>query len=598
MVKGERVEIEKEAPASGEELTPFYDEDDVTLYLGDCMEVMAAMPPNSVDAVVCDPPYGLEFMGNDWDSFAPRDRKNASVWDGRRAAQEGWDDTSEPRPGFAGNARGPASPAKRQAFRRCTTCGKREFSGTACKCETPTWTLEYAEGAPSAMLAFETWTEAWAREAFRVLKPGGFIISFSGTRTYHRMASGIENAGFEMRDQIHWLYGSGFPKNHDLSKAMDRHHGVERESKTETVQVEATLLEEGGEVEQTVTKSSGIGTAFDAEAGTWARGKAMEFAVTEPVTDDAKKWEGWGTALKPGHEPCALARKPLTGTLVRNVLDHGVGALNIDATRIGMSDADRKVIENMGGFGKSDYERTPSATYEMNQEGSLMPNVDAKPHAHGRWPANLVISHHFDCEPIGTKIVKGDGHWPSSRGEGGYEGGFSGQDGLEERHDEQVVEVFRCHKDCPVLQIDGASGDVDARRGFGGAGVSRYFYCPKPNAGEKDKGLENFELKRQPDSSHHDPDAPGSTNPRNRSGKERQNFHPTVKPIDLMGWLIAMVTPPGGVVLDPFMGSGSTGCAAVRDGVRFIGIEMGEDFIELAKARIMAWRPTQLGLFG
>ena len=186
----------------------------------DCVEAMRAMPEASVDAVVCDPPYGLEFMGKDWDRLdagLPQEER----WKGRRTGSASiGDDDSKP-----ASRHHVALGMKRHGFKRCTTCGKRAFSGSPCECDEPEWMIEYADGPPTSAIAMQRWHEAWAREALRVLKPGGHLLAFGGTRTSHRLACAIEDAGFEIRDSIAWLYGSGFPKSLDVSKAIDKRGG-------------------------------------------------------------------------------------------------------------------------------------------------------------------------------------------------------------------------------------------------------------------------------------------------------------------------------------------------------------------------------------
>ncbi len=401
----------------------------VTVLRGDCVELMRGMAADSVDAIVTDPPYGIDFMGKEWDGF----------------------------------------------------------------------------GTPHG---FQTWTEQWAREAFRILKPGGHLLAFGGTRMYHRLATGVEDAGFEVRDMMSWLYGSGFPKSLDVSKAMDKrrndaeakwavadflkphcarygwkglaaHFGVAEpmvrqhwasRSQTSTPTWSQwlelkTLLGFGNEMDQTVLELNGRkGTPGEAWAEREVVGvaagnllavapgqnndrSAVALALTAPATDEAKRWEGWGTALKPAQEPIVVARKPLIGTVAENVLAHGTGAINIGASRL---------------------------------EGE-------------RWPANIL----FDEE---------------------------------------------------------AAAELDRQA----PGASRFFYVAKPGKKERNAG--------------------GAA-----------NIHPTVKPIALMSYLIKLVTPPGGVVLDPFLGSGSTACAAAANGFDCIGIEQNQEYADIAEARIAHW---------
>lgn len=381
-------------------LTPFLDDADVILYAGDCLEVMKRMPGSSVDAIVTDPPYGLEFMGKGWDGF----------------------------------------------------------------------------GTP---LGFQTWTEAWAVEAFRILKPGGHLLAFAGTRTYHRMASGVEDAGFEIRDCIAWMYGSGFPKSLDVSKAIDKAAGAERDR----------LVEYAG------------------TSGSLSGPRVNVIDAGEPVTAEAAAAAGWGTALKPAFEPVVVARRPLIGTVAANVLEHGTGALNIDACRIGTDGGTRrdgKATEaNDSGWG--------------NMRGHGIADIGA-----GRWPANIAL----DATAAGM-LDEQSGTSSSTIGKPRSAGNGDGW-GMTE------------------------TGAEYADTG----GASRFFYTAK--ASRQDRNV----------------------------GGLADNTHPTVKPTDLMRWLIRLVTPPGGIILDPFGGSGSTGLAARAENVRCILIEREPEYLQIIRDRL------------
>jgi site-specific DNA-methyltransferase (adenine-specific) len=370
----------------------WFEGEGVTVYHGDCVEVMRELADGSVHAVVTDPPYGLEFMGREWDRFAP--------------------------------------------------------------------------------LEFEQWCELWARECLRILKPGGHLLAFGGSRTWHRLAAGIEDAGFEIRDSIAWLYGSGFPKSRNLDG----------------------------------------------------------------------DWEGWGTALKPAFEPVVVARKPLAGTVAANVLAHGTGALNIDGTRVPMSAADRVAIENMGGFG-----RAGSIFDARKADVSFMQGTDfrtgAVAHNAGRWPTNVVLEQsqavELDAQTESMRAGK-----PSSGNTGGR--GTPGS-------------IYGPMPVTKALSIEGRFSDS--------GGASRFFPTFR------------YEAK-----------APTSERPR-----DGQTAHPTVKPLDLMRWLVRLVTPPGGTVLEPFAGSGTTLEAALAEGFTVIGIEREADYLPLIKQRIS--KPIQQSLF-
>lgn len=389
---------------------------------GDCVEVMAGMDAGSVDAIVTDPPYGLGFMGKQWDELPP----------GRE----------------------------------------------------------------------------WADQCLRVLKPGGHLLAFGGTRTYHRLTVAIEDAGFEIRDQIMWLYGSGFPKSLDVSKAIDKAAG---ELKTQS-QGFSHAGHDGRKAEMKQDKS------FRSDYG-------YKYA---PATEDAAKWEGWGTALKPAHEPVVVARKPLIGTVAANVLEHGTGALNIDGCRVGT-----ELITAHGGG------QNENRTYGM---GKGIPAIEAGSNPHiGRWPANTVLDEDaaaiLDAEVGELKSPK-----PYKRG--------SGPTGN--------PRIYGNGAGIPQWSAEGNYGDT--------GGPSRFFYVAKASRKERNAGLDD------------------------------RNTHPTVKPINLMRWLVRLVTPPGGTVLDPFTGSGTTGCAAALESLDFIGIEREPEYADIAEARIKHWTPDQLEL--
>lgn len=383
--------------------------------------------------------------------------------------------------------------------------------------------LREYQDAPWSGHSFQDWTREWAEEALRVLKPGGHGLVFGGTRTYGRLASGLEDAGFEIRDVITWHYGSGFPKSYNL----------------------------------------------------------------------AGDWVGWGTALKPGTEMIAVIRKPLSErSVAANVLEHGTGALNIDGCRIHTPGSEAKpyTVTRL----------KPGAT--LNATGGNWRPEEEGVEFHGetragRWPANLVLSHAEDCVAVGTRRVRpGNGSGRASERSGGIGGGMFGDgapdliggahvgpDGTEE------VAEWRCAEGCPVAELDRQSGithssAVDRRKtshdlgrlnddgwrpsghdevGYGDrGGASRYFYVAKASARERSAGL-----------------PPG-----------QRNVHPTVKPIELMRYLCRLVTPPGGLILDPFMGSGTTGVAAILEGFGFVGIEQDPESVRTAIARLQHWR--------
>jgi DNA modification methylase len=412
---------------------------------GDCREIIATLDDNSIDAIVTDPPYELGFMGKKWDNTG---------------------------------------------------------------------------------IAYDV--NLWA-ECLRVIKPGGHLLAFGGTRTYHRMACAIEDAGFEIRDSIHWLYGSGFPKSHDVSKAIDKANGRQFEdryalgrhikssrlshgftqlevnawfgyrdgcqhwerqdasgARVPTLTDYSVLKERLGlsdEFDELVQRIAAerqvVGTAtlttLEVAPGEGRERPQVVLDITAPATDGAREWQGWGTALKPAHEPIVMARKPLVGTVAANVLQHGTGALNIDSARVGRVDGDVSIAgKRTATFGTQETQSggDGSGGWKQNDEG--------------RWPANLITDGSIEAEWV------------------------------------------------------------------------RYFYSAKPSKRERNAGL------------------------------NAANTHPTVKPLALMRYLVRLVTPPGGTVLEPFAGSGTTLAAAILEGFDAIGCELTADYLPIIEGRI-AW---------
>jgi DNA modification methylase len=435
----------------------YYADDQVTLHHGDCVEVMATMPESSIDAVCTDPPYGLEFMGRDWDSFKPADSKIRTRVDGRtNGAVKSTVSTPE----------------------------------------------SYRAGQP-----FQGWCELWATECLRVLKPGGHMLAFGGTRTWHRLMCAIEDAGFEIRDSIAWLYGSGFPKSLDVSNQLDKMAGAEREFVGQRDRYRDGALRQ----------NRGATGGADDFLGL-ANGVAD---ITAPATDAAKQWQGWGTALKPAFEPIIVARKPFKGTVAANVLEHGTGALNIDACRVASADKLARPFNDAGNDVYGKYQR--------------FGNPVEPP---GRWPTNVVL----DGE-MATELDAQSGTLTSGGGVKAKPGSLNGY----------------CEDRVSVRKSAGIPFESDS------GGASRFFPVFKYTA-----------------------KAPGSERPQTDG-----IAHPTVKPLDLMRWLIRLVTPPGGVVLDPFAGSGTTGEAAIHEHKRAILIEREASYLPLIKARLH--KPMEIG---
>jgi DNA modification methylase len=368
-------------------------------------------------------------------------------------------------------------------------------------------------------------------ECLRVLKPGGHILAFGGSRTWHRLAVAVEDAGFELRDSIAWIYGSGFPKSLDVSKAIDKKAGAERE------------------VIGKQPYSSAKMPAGASHVGTHGAERIVT-DITAPATSEAKQWQGWGTALKPAFEPVVVGRKPLVGTVAENVLAWGVGGLNIDGSRIGMNG--EKVAE----FGTP----TKARGGIMNNMGEPMDNEKLaasyeKTNLLGRWPANVILD-----EVTAGLLDEQSGVTKSAGGRIGKKDASTVDFGLSGKYEK---------------------GDP----GFGDTGgASRFFYVAKASKRDRNEGLEELEAIRHADRVADD--RVGGDNPRNRSNQAKQNFHPTVKPTQLMRYLIKLVTPPGGTVLDPFTGSGSTGKAALLDGFAFVGAELTAEYLPIIEGRL------------
>lgn len=401
-----------------------YEDQSVVLHHGDCLEVMRTLPAASMDAVVTDPPYGIRFMGKAWDgadidTIVGRGRENS------------------PMPPAVGGPRGGYRSAAAEAGRYSQTCESNR--------------------------AFQQWCESWATECLRVLKPGGHMLVSGSPRTWHRLAAGIEDAGFEIRDSIAWLFGSGFPKSRNLS----------------------------GE------------------------------------------WEGWGTALKPGFEPIVVARKPMPTAVAPNAAAYGTGAINIDACRVG-----DETRTNPAGS-RSSLQRV--SRVEQGYREVLTASVGQESTVTGRWPTNVVMD-----ENQASALDRQTGILSSGVMKGG---------------------TIRARRD-PVIygEMTGTATTADTYGDSGGA--SRFFPTFR------------YEAK-----------APATERP-SVNGIQ----HPTVKPLDLMRWLVRLVTPPGGTVLEPFAGSGTTAEACVIEGFKCVAIERDATYLPLIRARLE--KPIEVALFG
>lgn len=437
------------------------------------------------------------------------------------------------------------------------------------------------------------WFTKVMRECWRVLKPGGHALVWAIPRTSHWPKWAIEDAGFEIRDTVTHHFGSGFPKSQNVSKEIDR--VLKRKRKV---------------VGKNPNHRAVSGVAYD---GVYAGANTGASTRTAPASAEAQEWDDFGTALKPATEEWILARKPLDDIMARNLLKHRTGALNIKGCRI---TTEEPLTRKLG-------KTTESASGWKSTKRSEVAGKDG-----GRWPANLVLSHALGCVRSGRKLVKGDNR-PSRAGKrpGGFytpgaSKGTSDPNGV--LHGDQMVPVWHCTPGCPVAALDMQSGllksgafsgkrNTDKTRTVYGAfrgtrsekpirgdkgGASRFFYQAKPPKKEKEAGLVYFPRKKAGEvTGGRKEGSAGLKNPRAGAGRTSgaRNVHPTVKSVDLMRWLIRLITPPGGIVLDPFTGSGTTGVAARAEGLRFLGFEQDSAFVRIATARVF-YADTKLSL--
>ena len=377
--------------------------------------------------------------------------------------------------------------------------------------------------------------EVW-QECLRVLKPGGYLLAFAGTRTQHRMCVRIEDAGFEIRDMIAWVYGSGFPKSHDVSKAIDRAAGAERE--VVAPRRWAGRMPNGGALGR-MNDDSWVAKTDDEIGG-----------ETAPATDAARQWHGWGTALKPALEPITVARKPLVGTVADNVMRYGTGALNVDGCRVNSTPRTTHAGGNRQGT-------NPAPMSWGSRTGHAVPG------ASGRWPANLIHDGSDEVTGLFPETKSGLRKLTDSVGR---------EDGYLHNHGR-----FGERKAVPA-ETYGDSGSA-----------ARFFYCAKASKRDRDEGL-SLPARQY----SHDGRSKPIENAYQRNNSTARNNHPTVKPTELMRYLCRLVTQPNGVVLDPFCGSGSTGKAAALEGFRFVGIEREPAYAEIARARIAHVAPEEV----
>jgi DNA modification methylase len=427
-----------------------------TIHLGDNVTTLKTFEDNSIDAIVCDPPYGISFLGKDWDS------KKATETTSQMAA---------------------------------------------------------LHNLPSGMkhtsladdLAFQDWMRGVFSECLRVLKPGGYLLAFSAARTYHHMAMAAQTAGFEVRDQLMWIYSSGFPKAQDIGKGIQKRKGVE----------ETKPLESNG-------PANGMArmTHNQSDPAKYAQTKeALDIVLTD---SEAQQWAGWKTSLKPAHEPICMARKPFKDTTIDNVLKWGVGALNIDASRIPTDD-------KMIGANHVDI----STAWSENTTKERVYDELWQQHAQGRFPSNVL---------------------------GEIEG---------------YQKFFYCPKVSRKERHIGFDAPPDPLANYAQGDVKNHPLWD-PSIGTNIQRLKHKILE-------HNKDLGKQTAEQTAEQTTAGNNHPTVKPVALMRYLIQLVTPPNSVVLDPFCGSGSTGMAAVELGHTFIGCELDPNYVKIAETRIVAW---------
>lgn len=471
------------------------------------MDVMRSMPDNSIDAIVTDPPYGLAFMGVAWDTFG----------DGRK-----------------GGARTDATFDK---------VGGNHH---------PTCAADQARTRRSENEKFQAVMTPVFEEALRVAKPGAHLLCFGGTRTFHRMTCAIEDAGWEVRDCVMWVTGQGFPKSMDVAKAIDKHLGV----KQKVVGHRETDPQKG------FSKVKGMG-AGPASIGDEVNNTSYD--LTEATSDEAKKWDGWGTCLKPAWEPIIVARKPLDGTVANNVLTWGCGALNIDACRVEYESESDKEQAKPQGVSTS----KAGALAGKSQNGASRTEFMST-QKQGRFPANLVHD--------GSQMVLD--LFPQSNGQ------------LADRK-AQAKSSVNCYGDY------GTDSEFKKR---GDSGSAARFFNELRDGEESasrtytDRGGTNFAAKpgkrREPTSA----DRFFYCAKASKKDRGEGNNHPTVKPTALMEWLVKLVTPEGGTVLDPFMGSGTTGVACANLGRYFIGIEREWQYMQIAGPRVSG-RERECGMY-
>lgn len=501
---------------------------------GDCIEVMQSFEDNSIDAIVDDPPYALGFMGKEWDSFKPKQ--------------------------------------------------------------------------------FQDFMFKVGKEKLRILKPGAYNLSFSGTRTYHRMVCGLEDAGFTIKDMIIWCYGSGFPKSLDISKSIDKYYGKKRKK----VPVE----------------TSGLHKMPNLNDDNWKNISLVEPLMDSniPITSEAQQWAGYGTALKPAFEPIVVAQKPIEGTYAENVLKYGIGGLNIKGCRIGYQsnkEVDSRIYNQDKNITRGKHGEASMVKYAP--DGNEYPMYNSN---QGRHPANLIFNHHPECKLIGTRkagsgkpkhnqdINRKGPKWSGPVFSDSNSGFQSNAGQYLGNYGEQIIDAYNCHPDCPIRILDEQSGETISSKGgyttkhqkdnrthewskngewntkeyinnaqwhTDKGGASRFFYCGKAYKSERNAGCKGLYWKKDKDDFIQITKEQYKLLPEDKRAKK--NPVSTLKPINTIRYLIRLITPPNGVILDPFAGSGTMGIASIIEGFNYILIEKRNSFANIIiPKRLKYWK--------
>ena len=513
-----------------------YPEDFINkLICGNCLEVMKIMPDNCIETIITDPPYKIGFMGKDWDKLDDRYKEGEWI--------------------------------------PCETCdGKGIVIEENVEIVCPDCLGGGYELNPKKHNLMQKWHYNWAKEALRVAKPGSTLLCFGGTRTYHRLACGIEDAGWVIKDCIMWLYGSGFPKATDISQMLDKD---ECRKQLEKKLGRKATKEEFKEVWERFRKVVGKYELPDVADGRRKKGwdctnttdvgvfgVSGQQNITLPATPEAILWNGWKShGLKPAYEPILVCMKSNEGSYANNALKYGVAGLNIDGGRIPAND-----VDNVKPFGSMPEDKTDVKGWTrpwmrnkqsiIDKQNKAIDNLKTK----GRYPANVI--HDGSDEVVRLFPNTGTSYRPNSR------------------RGKIKSEIYM-----NGIVRDGYPTAI----GVNDSGsASRFFYCAKASKAERNRGCEGLEEKLKPSGGHGNQEN-DSVNKKLGSQKKMQNHHPTVKPLALMKYLCTLTkTPTGGIVLDPFCGSGTTLMACKETGRKYIGIEIEKEYVEIVKCRLGA----------